>query len=226
MLTLWGLHRIYRSYIIDRHASELALEMHLAEEKADDDLQEQIEIQEELVRSSHFHNLATLSLVEDIVGGQGASTNHELADIDSRARRITALSVMQEYLYLQGDGPRVDLNKFTEAILGELLAASKIDPTRVVTINEVHSELVPAHVASSLAVIISELTANSLEHAFVEEDAMMYLQVSLKRQPASDDAAPVWNLSVIDSGCGLQEDASKLQRQGSGMQVIEALVNG
>ncbi|MEZ5504116.1 MAG: triple tyrosine motif-containing protein, partial [Halioglobus sp.] len=225
-LLIWGLHRIYRSYAIDKNSNELANEMFEAESRADDELQEQFEIQEEIIASAYDHNQTTLSLLGDCISVRSSNHTEEpgrkLAKIS--VRRISALSRLEDCLYYQAGGPRVDLNKFTDSIISDLLAASTTKPETVISINEVTSTLIPADLASRLAIIIVELVENCLFHAFAADSPVNYIHITMTPRTSFQPFAHYLELTVRDSGVGLPDDFDESVFEDSGIAIVHSII--
>lgn len=222
---IWALHRIYYSFAIARKANELAFEMHLAEERADDEMQEQVELQQDLVQSAYDHNKTTLALIAGFL--EGSDSKQSAAERIRAARkhqtRITALSNLEECLYFQAGGSVVDLYKLTEMLFTQLLPLAQVEPATLITINEVTKQLIPARIASPVAVIMCELVENSIEHAFSPSSPANYIHVSFLRSPQGDEKGDYWTLTVSDNGCGIEAFESKLERSVAGLGIANQL---
>lgn len=227
---LWGLHRIYYSFVIDRKAAELAFEMHLAEERADDDMQGQIELQQDLVQSAYEHNKTTLALIADFLEkrGRGAAalTGDGAASKLSHQARLATLSNLEECLYFQAGGSVVDMYKLTEAIFEEVLPQALVEPSTIITINEVTKQLVPASIASPVSIMICELVENALLHAFSPQSPANYVHVTFVRSPQGDADGDFWLLEVSDNGVGMEATKKPgAEETGFGMQIVHQLAD-
>lgn len=204
-VVLWGIHRIYYSFVIDRKANELAFEMHLAEERADDDMQGQIELQQDLVQSAYEHNKTTLALIADFLPAPVDPNPQEngMRDAAGHQARLAALSHLEECLYFQAGGSVVDLYKLTEMIFELVLPQATVDPSTIITINGVAKQLIPASVASPASLIICELVENAILHGFAPQSPANYIQVSFSRSARGDEAGDHWLLEISDNGVGV-----------------------
>lgn len=226
---LWGFHRIYRSYAIDRKATQLALEMHLAEERADDDMQEQVELQEDLVKSAYKHNMATLSLVSEFI--EKGEASEELlapgADASANKLRLEALSYLEDCLYFQAGGPVADLHKYSAMVIEKLLLTAPVNQETIVTVNEVPEQLIQTSIASPLSAIIYELLSNSINHAFEPGSTANYLQITLTRTSGTDgsEQGRTYELCVSDSGTGIAGNVTDLSSEHSGLRLVESLAS-
>ena len=226
MCLIWGLLRIYRSYAIDRKSAQMAQEMFDAENRADDEMQEQLELQDEMVMSSYQHNLTTLSLVSEFITSRSVSLpeNVKRKLSESSVRRISALSSLEDCLSYQAGAPVVDLKKHTDGIFTDLLADAPVNPATIVTINEVTSMLLPAELASPISIIMYELLENCVQHAFEQDSPANYIRVRLATGTSDDGSANLLNLAVGDSGIGFPEKVEELAIDGSGIAIVVSIV--
>ena len=227
LFLVWCALRIYRSYAIDKKSKQLAKEMFESENRADDDIQEQLEIQDELVQSAYQHNLATLSLVSDCISYQTSSkkNDNEEALATGSIKRIAALSCLEDCLYYHAGGPVVDLRKYTEKLLSNLLKQSPVNPEKIVTINEISPQLLPAELASPLALVLFELLENCILHAFKVASPVNYLHIKMELSEDREKALRTLNLSVHDSGMGLPSGVDNFISENSGIAIVQAIVN-
>ena len=223
----WMFKRAYDSYAIERRAREVAMERHEAEERADDDMQEQLELQDELVKSAYRHSVATLGLVGECLSLQ----NNFMADTDSRetaqgsTKWVSALSTLEECLYHQNEGAFADLHKYTDIIISRLLEAAPVRPETITTINEVTTKLIPEHVASPLCIVIYELLENSIHHAFEPESPANYIQTALEIVEAEPSQTDCYKLIVRDSGVGLPDNIRLAPDETCGLAIVRSIVN-
>jgi ligand-binding sensor domain-containing protein/two-component sensor histidine kinase len=227
LFLVWCGLRIYRSYAIDKKSKQLAKEMFESENRADDDIQEQLEIQDELVQSAYQHNLATLSLVSDCISYQTSNkqNDNEQELATGSIKRISALSCLEDCLYYQAGGPVVNLRKYTEIALSNLLKQSPVNPETIVTINEVSPQLLPAELASPLALVLFELLENCILHAFEVASPVNYVHIKMGLSEDREKTLHTLNLSVHDSGMGLPSGVDDFISENSGIAIVQAIVN-
>ena len=226
LAAVWSALRISRSYAIDRKAIQLVKERHEAEERADDDMQEQLEIQDDIVKSAYQHNLGTLSLISDFVSSQASKDEDDggAQHVPANMKRIAALAKLEDCLFYHAGGPAADLKKYTEIVLSQLLAAAPVNPETIVTVNEMPDTLVPAVLASPLAIVIYEILENCLQHAFVESSPANYIQISLTAERNEQGAGDLWTLIIRDSGIGMPTGISNLEGGSSGLAVVHKII--
>ena len=104
-----------------------------------------------------------------------------------------------------------------------LLPRASVDPTTISTINLATNALIPAPVATPLAIILYELVDNALKHAFTDESAANFIQISLELKPATSSAADTLTVVVQDDGIGLPSRVNVHAAQSKGFGVINAL---
>ena len=222
----------YDSYTIGRLARDMAIEMRENEERAYDDIQEHQDLHDDLVTVAHQHNVQTLALINNFIVQQQQYLSEPLSLESSEkcSRIISSLSALENCLLYQGDGLVADLRKLTDSIFSDLLEQSPVDPGSIITINDVTSDMVPAELASLLAVFIHEAVENAFVHAFDESSPANYVQVSLAVTPrGNNDFQDTYSLTISDSGIGipihLRPETSDTQGLGM-MQAIATRLNG
>jgi two-component sensor histidine kinase len=222
----WGSRRIYHSYVADRNSARLTRQMFDAANQADDDMQEQLELQDELVQSAYQHNLTTLSLVSDCISYRSVNQPEEVKRglTESSIKRIAALSSLEDCLYYQTGGPVVNLHKYTDGIIAVLLKSSAVRPETIITINEVSSMLIPAQLASPLSVIIYELLENCIHHAFEPGSPANYILIKMSAGAINEPSVRYLELTVQDSGIGMPEYIADLARESSGIAIVQSIV--
>lgn len=226
LIVFLGLLRIYRSYAIERLSEERALEMFEAENRADDEMQEQIELQDEMVLASYQHNLTTLSLVGDCISFRSDNLPDDVRQnlAESSMQRISALSSLEECLSYQAGGAVANLEKYTDGILQELIKRAPVRQETIITINEVTSMPLPAELASPLSIIIYELLENSFQHAFEQGSPANYVHVKLSLEDNLESSGEFLDLLVSDSGIGVPAEIEALAASGSGIAIVESIV--
>ena len=78
-LLLWLLLRAYISFAVQRKFEQKTLEMDEAEERADDEMQEQLDIHDDLVKSVYRHSISTLNLVGELLSTKGSHSDDDSA---------------------------------------------------------------------------------------------------------------------------------------------------
>lgn len=222
---IWLMKRAYDSYMIERRAKALAVQMNLDAERAEDELQEQLEIQDQLVKSVYRHNVTTLDLIANFISPQGGDLSEVAAEDEAwkNVNRVRALVALEECVYHHGDQLLADLNKYTEIIISRLLSDSDRKPESITTINEVSSQPFPLSQASLLSVALYELLENAIQHAFPLDRSSNYLQIVFTEQPSSQPEATRYRLTVEDDGIGMPADFDPFSSSTPGLAIVRLM---
>ncbi|MAT91680.1 MAG: hypothetical protein CME59_03690 [Halioglobus sp.] len=221
----WNVHRVYTSYVVERRAKELAHEMFIEGEIADDNMQEQLEYQNEVLQSAYDHKLEILGLVGVFTGTDCKSSGESPLVIhgDGLAKRMYALSAFEDYTFYGPDEPKANLFEYCDFILSRLLEESPLDSATVITVNDLPDKLIPTTISAPLAVVLLELLQNSLFHAFDNDFSTKYLIIRFSEELLKSTSRFSYTLTVSDNGVGLEPDALELAPPGSGFSVIQAI---
>ena len=224
MFLLWLGTRAYVSFVIQRVAKQMAVRMVEAEERADDEMQEQLEIHDDLVKSVYMHSVSTLNLVSECLAIKGSSLadTDAQASTDSSVKRVLALATLEDCLYYQNEILLADLNKYTDVILHDLLKESPVGEESIITINEVMTKPFPIEQASVLAIALYELLENSVQHAFEDSPGANYLHITLAAEQ-SEQPKIRYRLTVQDNGLGIPPNIDTSEAQTPGLMIVAAM---
>ena len=225
VIGFWLMKRAYDSYSIERRATERAAQMNLDAERAEDELQEQLEIQDQLVKSVYRHNVTTLDLIADFISPQRGGVTEGAAGNEAwkNVNRVKALMALEECVYHHGDHLLADLNKYADIVIPRLLSGSDQEPETITTINEISSQPLPLPQASLLSVALYELLENAIQHAFPLGRASNYLQIALTEESAKPAQATRYRLTVEDDGIGLPADFDPLSSSSPGLAIVRLM---
>ena len=226
IVALFFAKRAYDIRLIAKNATAKVLEVQEAANNAHDDLQEQLEIQDDLVRSSHMHNINTLGLVRKFIGLQADFLDDEnmLSSVLGNQNRVQALSHLEDCMVYQHDAIFTDLKKYVDIILDQILKTSTIPVETITTINEVERQPIAARIAKPVALIIYELVHNCVRYAFETGDHANFIKISMVCSAGDDPASKQWTLSVEDSGVGLPPGIVISAPESSGLALVAMLV--
>jgi two-component sensor histidine kinase len=130
-------------------------------------------------------------------------------------RRISSIALVHETLS-QDSRQRVSFDKVAARLL-DMLGAGLTDPERPVRmVVEGDAGELPAEVATPLALVMSELVQNSVEHAFPKRGGI--ITIDLERRHAS------LHLTVRDDGVGVPEGWSLETSANLGLRIAATLV--
>jgi len=223
--SVWVLIRIYDRWRIARMAAEQNVQMQYALERADDEIQELTELHEDLVRSVHSHNLSTLGLIKGFLadGSERSAGSQPDGHVESHVKRVRALELLQGCVFYQNDALMADLHRYTDMVITELLPVFPFDTATLSTINDVDESLVPATVASPIAVIIFELLENSFQHGFENGMPAKYVEIILKVSADHARDTTAFRLSVQDNGVGIPHNIDLVAPETAGLSVVKMM---
>jgi two-component sensor histidine kinase len=145
------------------------------------------------------------------------ATDDARAALQESVRRVSSIAMVHETLSLSLD-ETVDFDKIADRVasmVGEVAAPE----TEVVLRREGSFGVLPAEIATPLAMVATELLQNALEHAFAPSEAG---EVVL----AAHRWRGVLHVTVADSGCGLPAGFDLEGSERLGLQIVRALVTG
>jgi two-component system, sensor histidine kinase PdtaS len=135
--------------------------------------------------------------------------------LDESVRRISSIALVHETLS-QDSRQRVSFDKVTNR-LAAMLSTGLADPRHPIkTVVEGSAGELPAEVATPLALVLSELLQNAVEHAFPERGGT--ITITLERQSARV------RLVVSDDGVGLPEGWTLDGSANLGLRIASTLV--
>lgn len=203
-LALFVIKQWYDANILRIRADEIARERTLAADSALDEMQDQLEAQDLLVRKIRQRNIANFATLSHIIQHR---SDYVPDDISADVMRgsdshVHALGLLERSLKYYNDILLADLNAFTADCLSKM-SVDHVYPNNVTTMNEVTVELLPAEHATLLAIIIHELLDNVYRHAFQNMSGGKYIRVFMSCSQADNDDELTICLKVQDSGIGI-----------------------
>ena len=130
--------------------------------------------------------------------------------LEGMAERIGALSIAHRLLYTEEDGSHFALTDFVGELLSDFDAGMADDRIRIDT--EVEAIRLPAAMAAPLALMIHELVANALRHAF-PGGRKGRVSITAKRTETG------MGVEICDDGVGF--DAGQQTETGFGRSLVE-----
>jgi two-component system, sensor histidine kinase PdtaS len=169
------------------------------------------------IREIHHRVKNNLQTVASLLRLQSRRLNSEEARqaLGESVRRISSIALVHETLS-QDSRQRVSFDKVAQRLI-DMLSSGLTDPERPVEMLLLGGagEL-PAEVATPLALVLSELIQNSVEHGFYERGGTV--SIALDRQPAA------LHLEVRDDGVGLPDGWRLETNANLGLQIASTLV--
>ncbi len=178
------------------------------------------------IREIHHRVKNNLQTVSSLLRMQGRRVEEPAAKtaLEEASRRIRSIALVHEVLSREG-GDDVELTDVLGPVV-KMVQAALVDPEHPVQISvEGDGPVVPAETASSLAVVLSELIQNAVEHGFATDDSA----------PGNRDSGPntvkvqltmrgrQLRVEVRDNGRGLADGFDIDDDPGLGLTIIRTL---
>jgi two-component sensor histidine kinase/ligand-binding sensor domain-containing protein len=210
--------KFYGTYLLKEKAREYAANLHHTAERAMDDLQDQLHIEQELVKNIHQHAESTLKIISGFLARQAESIDDDsiLETFEENQQRFHCLQLLEDNVYYSGERLVVNFHLFIESLYREHVEGANKQDLEIVAINDTLDTLVPAEIAIPAAVITNELVINSLKHAFEEKQGIQTVAVFLRESVDYQN----WLLEVSDSGVGLPASIDPEIPTSIGMEII------
>jgi two-component system, sensor histidine kinase PdtaS len=170
------------------------------------------------IREIHHRVKNNLQTVASLLRLQSRRLTSEEARqaLGESVRRISSIALVHETLS-QDSRQRVSFDKVAQRLI-DMLSTGLTDPERPVQMHlEGGAGELPAEVATPLALVLSELLQNAVEHAFPDRGGD--ITVTLERRAAS------LHLEVRDDGVGVPEGWSLESDANLGLQIASTLVD-
>lgn len=135
--------------------------------------------------------------------------------LSESVRRISSIALVHETLS-QDSGQRVVFDKVAHRLI-DMVTTGLSDPDRPVRMRlEGNAGELPAEVATPLALVLSELLQNAVEHGFADRGGEVVVQL--------DRRSSGLHLAVMDDGVGVPEDWDVVTDAHLGLQIAMTLV--
>jgi two-component sensor histidine kinase len=186
---------------------------------AEAQLRASLKEKEALLKEIHHRVKNNLQVVYSLLSLQGrGSSDRSVNDvlIEGQAR-IRAMSLIHEKLYASPDLAHVDFGDYLRTLVRHLFKTYQVDPSRVTP----HLSVVDAWLSIDTAVpcglIVNELIANALTHAFPDgRQGSVWVELA-------DAGEGKLQLKVIDDGVGLPLDVDFRRVESLGLQLTTIL---
>jgi PAS domain S-box-containing protein len=192
--------------VTERNKNQAALEVSLREKSA-------------LLKEVHHrvkNNLQVITSLLRMEGRRSATpeTRHVLTEMQGRIR---SMALLHESLYRSGTLASVHLGPYLGELAKQVFQTQQLHPGVRLSLEMGHVA-VGMDQALPLGLLVNELVANCLKHAF-PDDRTGEVRVSLQAQ-GSD---PRWCLQVADTGEGLPPNFEAQRAQSLGLQLVNDL---
>jgi len=195
--------------------SSVALQRWRAEEQVRTSLKEK----EVLLREVHHRVKNNLQIVSSLLslqacGGKAADGQNILTDAQNRIR---SLALIHERLYASGDMSEVNMADYLGKLAAQLSSTYVRPPAKVVVSTDIENVRMNIDTAIPCGLLVNELVANSLKHAFPEDRSG---QVTVRLRMLGGEG---YELSVEDNGIGFPEGLDFAKTETLGCQLINNL---
>ncbi len=223
--SFWGAHRIYYSYIAERRSQELTIEIEETRNRAEDEIQEQLEFHDELARAAHQHHGSILKLLqrclnETLSGSENAPSPES---VQASPNYLQALSLLEDCTIYDEGEVSINLRVFVEKLFPSIMPYCRVDPATIITVNEVKADPITLEIGTTLGVIIYELARNAITHAYPQNSPANYLRVISRVEYDKETDSESLVIIVRDSGEGIPDDAIETAAPGSGIALVQSL---
>ena len=177
------------------------------------------EVLSTLIQEMHHRIKNNLQSVADLLSLEMTASPSPAArrSLRDSIGRIKSIAAVHELLSLE----QLRLTDITELArqVCDISLKQLAPPNRQVTA-EIHGPAIylPSKQATALALVMNELIANALEHAFSFNGQNGRLEINLAQEGAQV------TVTLTDNGHGLPQDFNVTGRRGLGLQIVEALV--
>jgi PAS domain S-box-containing protein len=189
--------------------------------EAESKLQENLLEKEVLLQEVHHRVKNNLQIVCSLINlqrdeeGGSSPTGRLLVDTEARVR---AMSFVHEILYQSDNFASVGFSSYVSYLCAHLIETYAVDPHRVRLVLSVEDIRLPLDKAVPCGLLINELVANALKHAFPNGRSGT-VEVSMVRIEGG-----MVSLAVTDDGIGASgTDLAKGKRKSIGISLVKSL---
>ncbi len=147
------------------------------------------------------------------------------AALEEAVRRVRAIAVVHDTLAQTADGP-VDFDEIADSLIamvadlaGAEMSADTVVPRRVGSFGRL-----PSTIATPLALVLTELLQNALEHGLRGRNGLV--EVAVRRRDNAVEEDQEIEIEVADDGAGLPAGFSLAESPRLGLQIVRTLVEG
>jgi PAS domain S-box-containing protein len=199
-----------RSYIWD------ITDRKMAEEKLKASLKEK----EVLLREIHHRVKNNLQIISSLLNLQSRHIKDEPSlDMFQESRnRVRSMALVHEKLYRSGDLAKIDISEYIQSLANHLFVSYGVNSSSIELNVEVKDVYMDINTSIPCGLIINELVANSLKHAFLgrkKGKIRIFLQSENKSQ---------FRLVVSDDGVGLPGSLDVSKNESLGLQLVTMLI--
>ncbi len=176
---------------------------------------------ETLVREIHHRVKNNMQVISSLLNIQVSFAGDEEARrmLKNAQARIRTMALVHEKLYRSDDLSRIDFGQYLSSLAVHIFRGSQIDPSRIRLETDLETLFMDIQAAVPCGLIVNELVANSLEHAFPGTRPGR-IRVAMRRGASGEIV-----LRVEDDGVGLPPGLDFRKTESLGLQIINLLVS-
>lgn len=211
LMIAFSIH-VYRNYRNKKISNIL-----LAEQK--EEIQKKNDEKEVLIREIHHRVKNNLQIISSLLKAeQRNSSSEEVKDVLSYSRkRIEAMALVHEKLYIQTDLSNIDLEDYLLDICENLILSYDLTQLIQLLVNSRVSNI-HADVAVNLGLLTAELLTNSIKHGYTAEQDTFLIQIDLSEE--SDRI----RFTYKDNGRGFSKPIDYENPQSFGIKLILSII--
>jgi two-component sensor histidine kinase/CheY-like chemotaxis protein len=187
--------------------------------RTEEKIQAALREKEELLREIHHRVKNNLQIISSLLDMQTLRIEDKKvvgALLDSRSR-IQTMALIHTQLYQSENLEEVDMGNTIRKLVDELLQMYLKDETNISSVVTAEGIILPISQVIPLGLIINELVANALKHAF-REMKKGCIEISIRE--LADD---IIKLTVKDDGIGIPEDFDASNTKTLGLKLVRTL---
>lgn len=187
--------------------------------QAEKQLKLSLQGKEVLLKEIHHRVKSNLQVIGSLLRLQSRYTKDQqvLSMFRESQNRIKAMALVHEKLYQSQDLVRINFPEYISSLVASLLRSYGMNSANVNSQIDIDDISLEVDTAISCGLIINELVANSLKHAFPESREG---EIRICLQAASDQE---FVLSVSDNGVGFPKDLDFQDTESLGLQLVCSL---
>ena len=199
--------------------SVLLSKLWIVQKTAEQNIAKNLKDKELLLREIHHRVKNSLSIVSSFIGLYSSSFEDEKNNFlfDGLRQKIETISLVHTYLYQSSDIEHITLSDYLETLVQHIINELSFGIMEITPKFYLLDIKLTAKITITLGLIISELTMNSLKHAFPDKPKGT---ISIKSFKDSENLVIVYS----DNGQGLPEDYVINNSDSLGMGLIDSLV--
>jgi PAS domain S-box-containing protein len=188
-------------------------------QRAAEELRISLREKEVLLKEIHHRVKNNMQVIHSLLSLQAQHTRdpHALEVLTDSQNRVRSMALVHEKLYQSRSLAQIDFGDYAHKLATDLLRTYRIAPQAIVLEVQIDPVDMSIETAIPCGLIINELMANSLKHAFAGKPTGT-IRLELRAR------GPRLVLSVGDNGKGFPKDFDLHKTQSLGLQLVNTLV--